>query len=462
MVRIKSIPRKHPSYISNDHPLPHEIRRLIFEFAPTDVDTFFICLGRHVDKSPDVDSYFNTGCIRYKLVGRDGYTEFGKYNPAYGTDIRGIRPGVRVYKYAEDIRARALWNCYDKSVSGTRPGIIAQALDTASWSSAGEWDQSRRLYANTCRENEKDRAENQIVGTIQESNCKTHTFRLGLVNREIYPKTPEPYGQRSLCCPNYGKPWGGCSTGVGFQSFDERTYNLERQSRFEDTSSGPFSGFETDSEYESEYDGSTGEKIESIRLADYDDEDRLYVRQSSHITCFSPLLFEPRIANAHLKNSDGVTVLEPLSWRISINPRWRSTHTSRYVQPSGGCSLVIGRRHEFLSDVETPLGGLWESEYTCWDDFSRDTVDTGISLMQYYHMGIVPAYKPQPSYTDLAFNNPCCVVIPLMEIECFTHHGQQLGIAHYTLIGGLKVVAQLVEDIDFEDSIVENPDALYI
>lgn len=448
--------------------LPNELRRIILGYAVVDAGTYFKCLDSSIDTTDG--SFFHTGRIRVRTIYPDGTITILSYSRNDDSYRRSLQPGVRVFRHAEDLRQCKLWECYVKSLVGTRTCAIASLLDSTSWEPPCSWNQSCRLRESRTNEAKTYRSENQVIGTITQSNCKTHTFYLGLVCEKLLPKEPWLYARpvRDLFGPNSSIYGIRCGQGNPIRLTHEETHGMVYWKDCSQDSEGSVSSDEEDSEYESEYDSDTGEKIESIRLADYDESDRLYFlgrrepildRVVKQRVC--PKFKKQRVPNAHLKSDDGTTIFEPLSWRLSVNPKWRSIHCSNYEQLEGETSMVIGRRHEFLEDIEPVIGHLWENEWTAWDDTRPGTFEPPTNLEQYYHVGIVDAYEPQPSFVELS-KNPCMVVVPLMDALAFENETEELQMSHYTLDRGLKSPARYLDDIDFQEAIVDDADALYI
>lgn len=472
MVRVKSTPRRHPKYgqvslFSNWDRLPYDVRRLVFEYTIPDVDTFFNGLDQPISRW-DPYGFYYTGAIRFKLVDQQGRITYGN---ALDDDIDqgSLQPGVRVERHLGDLRQRALWRSYGKIVFGSKSLAIAKALDSASWESSNAGDQSSRLNKNPSGEEAENRAKNQAVRTISQSDCSTHTFYVGLVGEKIFPTEPLLYRttRHFELCDDSSEDGEGCDEGDSVRSTYGRTHEMEQCETKGGSSTESFSGYETDSEYSSEYDSSTGEKIKSIRLADYDELDRLFYRRTTRRVprpYDGKRDYKPRLANAHLKNDDGVTIYRPISWRLSINPTWKSKHNSGHTQLWGDESMVIGRRHRFVDDeLDDAIADMWEDGWTTWDDVDKESiVCPNVSLFQFYHIGIVDAFVKEPSFVDLCFD-PNQVVIPLLEeADIGTENGGTLFVSHYTLYSGLKCKALPVPDIDVNESIVDDQDVLYI
>ena len=472
MVRTKSAPRRYTRYgcesqFTNWNLLPYDVRKLIFEYTIPDVDTFFNGLDRPIRRS-DPNGFYYTGGIRFRMVDQQGRVTYGN---ALDDDIdqRSLRPGVRVERHMGDIRQRAMWRSYGKIVFGSKPLSIAKALDSASWESPGPRDQSSRLDEDASGKKKKARAENQRVLTISQSDCSTHTFYIGLVGEKKFPTDPVLYRTKrhSYFFDDSSEDGEGCDEGDSVRSTNGRTHEVERWGTGGGRSTESFSGYETDSEYSSEYDSDTGEKIKSIRLRDYDELDRLFYRKTTQRVprpYKSKRNHKPRVPNAHLKNEYGVTVFQPISWRLSVNPTWKSKHNSGHAQLWGDESMVIGRRHRFVDDeLDDAIADLWEDGWTTWDDEDIESiVCPNISLFQYYHIGIVDAFDKEPSFTELCFD-PNQVVIPLLEeADLESGFGGTLIVSHYTLYNGLKCKAEQLSDIDINESIVDDQTVLYI
>lgn len=467
--------------------LPLELRRIILGYVQVGVGTYFSLLSEHIDKS--TGSFYNTGCIRVRLT--EGFCSIIKEClPQVGGQVggyrRGVRPGIRIYTNETDLRQYRLWLSYGRSMSGNSRGPVATGLDSARWEPASPWDQSCRLHEDRIKKAAEDRARDQIVSTITESHCETHSFYIGLITQKIFPEIPELYdGEKfSKWREDISEDEIGYTTGSRVRSFDEHTYRLEQleKSREERQESESLSEYEEDSEYDTEYDPRTGEEIESISLAKYDEHDRLYFERRPHtsatdrisscltrVSAFFRNRVKPfsgyvhRIANAHLKSIDGSTILEPISWRMSINPKWRCTSNSRYnpLDPEEEI-VVIGNRYHILFDVEPDISGMYENQWTTWGDKTRLTHSADINLFQYYHVGIVDAYFPQPGFVDLIKEHKYSVLIPLLDAHDFYFTPPRLMMSHYSLHKGLNRKATLITGIDLEHTVIADPDGLYV
>ena len=461
MVRTKPIPRKYPRDFSTKNTsgmsLPMDVRRLIFEFAPPDIDTFFQCMWKPIDRS-DRGCFFNTGQIRYKFVFTSGHVLYGFIEPSKSIPKYDE---CTVYAYASDKQQARLFRTYERSLFGSRPCFIGKMLDAARWEPMVGWHKSKRFSENIQREDEKIRAKNQVIRRLQTSNCETHSFHIGFISQKIYPDEPEKYIRGDIRTSYFSKLGIRFPSGSGISEINERTLDLDAGYSSDYATQTSLSGYETDSEYESEYDERTGEKIESIRLADYDEEDKLYFKKPTTVRIKWGNSPGKRIPNKHLKNSRNETIFEPLSWRLSVNPCWRSSRTGEFIPPHEDDSMVIGQRHEFFGDV-SELVHLWENKWVPW--YREESVDPGIELMQHYHIGIEKAFRPQNSFVDLVEYNRNNAVIPLLEIEESENEDDEprLMISHYTLVHGLKSMAVPTDDFFVGDGLVQHPDSFYI
>jgi len=520
MVRIKSIPIKFTGEltyggasgkrrryglggertpVSTFDDLPNELKRVIFSYAIVDSGTYFRMQGVPIFKLPSAasirlngdpsdGSFFFTGLVRMQIVQPNGSSIVvgRRCEPGYE---RRLYPGATVYLHREDLRQQRLWYGYGKAVAGCGDSNpIAIALDSANWECVSGGSRSCRVSEGNGHAEEEDRARNQVIRTIQKSNCRTHTFFLGLVSQKLYPQDPKLYEVSRKSVIDLCEDGDGSSSGEETRSYDEGTYQLERLARYDggyfESQENPDCGCESsdsDSDYEEEE-----EEGGDIDLADYDESDRLYFerrrirdgrlfgyvppRRVPDVTPF--VRWTRRVCNSHLK-SDGVTTLEPISWRISVNPNWASTRNSKYIQPDAWSSTVLGMRHCFLDEAQSQIDDLWENEWTTWESKDDGVYHPHLNLMQHYHVGIVPAYIPQPSFVELS-SVKCRVVIPLIDskldldfmndfyVDEYLRGIDYLTVSHYTLERGLKRTARLVKDMNFDESIISDPDTLYI
>jgi len=470
MVRTKSIAKRHVSYVLADlrsgwSELPYDVRRIVCEYYAPDADSFFIWLGSCIIRD-DPDGYYYTGCIRLKMVLPDGTIEYRRYDPQDDANRRSIQSGVRIFRHAGDLQQCRLWLSYGKLIVGSRIGAVAQALDASSGRKTLKGSQYCRFDPSTNDTQQKDRSENQGVRTVSVSDCTTHTFQLGLVTRRIFPFHARMYesGQFKQCCSDLHSDGQGHGEGGNVRSINGRTHGVG--CRTTDYIEGAISGSEEEYECDTECDGCFGEEEEGTIMPEYDGNDRLYFNQPIVRERYSysrPSYWKPRVANAHLKSSRGVTIFEPLSWRVSIIPKWRSTSDSEYEQLCGYEGVVIGRRYTFLAELYQAASYYEESEFTVWYDNSPFTTSPCIPSIQYYHMGIVTSYYPQASFVELA-DNPLHVIIPLLEPLPSIYYGdyKKLQICQYTLKAGLKCRAVRICPLTPFESIVSHPDVRYV
>ena len=439
--------------------LPKDIRALICTYSPMPVELYFLALDSRIE-SYDNDSFFNTGTIRVRLD--DGHKPtIRRFLGSDQSSIPKSTNNVKVYVHSGDLEQFRLWNAYSASLIGTSSCTVAKELEAAYWKPVCEWGQSCRLQPDREEKDKEYRAENQVIRTLMPSNCTTHTFCLGLIGEKLFPDQEDLYErpEDTICCEDSSEYGERCRSRNRIRCYDEETYRMERRAKYD---SDYTSSEEEESAYESEYDSTTGEKIDSIRLADYDQEGKLCYKKPGQYKNISDR--KQKFPNGHLKSIDGTTIIEPLSWRISINPKWRCIHDSQYRRVEHDEGMVIGRRHNFMHEVEPVISNLWEDEWTCWDDFQPGTIEAPVNLAQFYHMGIVKAYVPQPSFVELsAFKSD--VVLPLLDAYYLDKDDDEtdlLQISHYSLFKGLKRAAVYIEHVDLANTIVADADALYI
>lgn len=495
MVFIKSIPKKHPKYHKKLSDLPQELKRLVLDFLAVDEDVYFACLGQPIDKSSK-EAFFYTGRVRYKFVFPTNEVVYSSYQDVprfyYGGVPSGVQafkrvsPEVRVFRHERDFRQLSTWRAYERSLIGGRPSCIGKVFDKLAWKSSPDWIGSRRFVGdagtNITREAHRTRAESQRSAIVAIKDCTTHMYYMSLVCETDPTSPPVLYGRLPLTtssAPSHFREGG--------ISYDEHTYLMElREKQWDEFGSEQsLQGYEEDSEYESEYDETTGEKIESIDIARYDRADRLHFNRALIARSTPPLRprIKKRVANAHLKNDQGETILSPLSWCMSVNPKWRSSYRSRYVQPVEDEPLIVGRSRFEVDDATNLLGDIWESEWTEWRDHSDDSIRSDINLFQYYHVGIKPAYVPQPSFSALSNSNESCILLPLLE-GVYTEGERALDVVHYSLERGLarsvmNYFNERIEDyqgnvvcdikhfsaphyVELDATVLENTDSVYI
>lgn len=453
MVRIKSTPVRFAShksrYIGGLGTLPKELRRLVCEYHVPNVEDHCVLIGERLDKS-DPDGFFFTGRIRTRLVFDSDVCIDDMFFPNDDSYKKYLKIGVQVLRHAGDLRQCNYWRRYEKNLVGTTECHLATLLDTVCWKRSFQGDETCRFNANDPY-SEAYRTEQQVIREVSSTDCVTHFFGLALVAEKIHPD------DREQEIEDAGD--GDCDHGTRcreqseIRSYDQYTYMLEYFEKY-----GHFpeeeevSSYETDSEYDSEYDEDTGEKIESIRLADYDSKDKLFFRRTRNDY---PCYWKRRIPNAHLKTPSGVTLFSPLSWRISIKPKWRCSDDPSFGQFREEESFVNGRRRYHFSEVVEIDDKFWVP----WD-YKNDSFIPDYIPIQYYHMGIVTSVDPQPSFNELRiieYN----VVIPLMIQLSRTR--KTLHMAQFTLDRGLKTRARRIYDMDYEDTLIENAeDILYI
>jgi len=483
MARTKSVPNRHPSYElqalrSGIERLPYDVRGLLFQYYVPDADSYFRWLGYRINRY-DAGGYYNnrlysdgfyhTGYVRFKVVFPDGEVEYRRGAPEDETYKRSLQPGIRVFQHAGDLRQRRMWVSYGKAVIGNGAGTFAQALDCSSgrWKIAGQ--KYCRFYKNPYSDEQRERAENQGVRTLSVSDCTTHTFQLGFVSRRLYPQHISMYESVNYdqCCYDLDGDEEGSDERPEVHVSNGRTEGTDGQSDPDSDDTEPYSDSEESEESIEECDGCLGEEDEGSIVPEYDGCDRLYFRgpvfREKQFYQDDDKYYNQRTPNAHLKSSSGTTIFEPLSWRLSIIPKWRTTHKSEYGTLCGHHGVVIGRRYSHLAELYQAISHYDEDQFTVWYDNSPSTVAPHIANVQYYHIGIVPAFVPQPSFAKLS-KNPLNVILPLLEPRPVVYHGRlkPIQISPYTLKNGLKRKAVRAYPVRQFQSILAYPDIRYV
>jgi len=426
--------------------LPNELKRLVLDYGTwyhtkgyikqnrskyESVDTGVEFLGQLLRMpfgSDDTKSYYYTGMVRVLFVGtgwNSGLRQQSFY-PNDDTYKRGLQPGIRVFRNAEDLRLCKSYRLYESIIIRSRLDPVAVHLRESTWhDSSRHGDFTYRTPEGMENQDEIDRLYSQCECVASYRDCKTHYFRLDLIGHRQDEIASVP----------------GEEDEANGDSSDEE-------------STGP--DFIDDLwETEEEIRERTGDSIQThgpVAWGKYEYGDFMLLCPKG--------LFRG-IPNGHLKETKSNREFIPLSWRFSVFPRWNAKLNSAHMLPKLDTPVVAGTRLFTLQQVlplNIPFGFNW-IPYT--EDRTRDHIFSTERLGQYYHAEIEPSMYPQPSFIETICNYPNGPVIPLL-YERRGRCRRQLGIAYMSLHNGLLADATELGIGDGFDTEMGEQDNLYI